>query len=132
MSLVILESSPKSRLTVLLDHFADIDDPRENWRVAFRLQELLLLVVCGTIGDCENYHGIAAWGDTHPEVLRRYAPYHHGVPTGRWLTLLMNRIPPGLFAAPSWPGCAPPHLEPCLPMPISLTAGTNRHQGELS
>lgn len=38
-------------------------------------------------------------------------PYHHGVPGGRWLTLLMNRIDPGLFSAcfsawvrETWPG----------------------------
>ena len=33
MSLVS-ESFPRSRLEALLDHFADIDDPREPWRVA--------------------------------------------------------------------------------------------------
>lgn len=99
MSLVVLESLPKSRLKALLDHFAEIDDPREPWRVAHPLPEVLLLVVCGTICDCEDYDLIAEWGEQHLSVLRRYAPFHHGVPGGRWLTLLMNRLPPGLFAA---------------------------------
>ena len=79
MSLAILESFPKSRLRALLDHFADIDDPREAWRVAHPLPEVLLLVVCGTICDCEDYDLITEWGDRHLEVLRRYAPLHHGV-----------------------------------------------------
>jgi predicted transposase YbfD/YdcC len=99
MSLVVLESFPRSRVKALLDHFGEIDDPREPWRVAHLLPEVLLLVVCGTICDCEDYDETAEWGDTHLEVLRRYAPYHHGVPGGRWLTLLMNRIAPGLFAS---------------------------------
>jgi hypothetical protein len=99
MSLVILENVPRSRLKALSDHFAQIEDPREPWRLAHRLPEVLFLVVCGTICDCEASDEIAEWGDTHLEVLRRYAPYHHGVPSGRWLTLLMNRIAPGLFAA---------------------------------
>lgn len=99
MSLVLLENLPKSRLKALLDHFGEIDDPREPWRVAHPLPEVLLLVVCGTICDCEDYDLIAEWGETHLPVLRRYAPFHHGVPTGRWLTLLMNRIGPGLFSA---------------------------------
>jgi predicted transposase YbfD/YdcC len=98
MSLAILESLPKSRLKALLDHFGEIEDPREPWRVAFPLPEVLLLVVCGTICDCEDYDLIAEWGDAHLPVLRRYLPYHHGVPGGRWLTLLMNRIDPHLFA----------------------------------
>lgn len=99
MSLVILESLPKSRLKALLEHFGEIDDPRQRWRVAHPLPEVLLLVVCGTICDCEDYAAIAEWGEEHLPVLRRYLPYHHGVPGGRWLTLLMNRINPDLFAA---------------------------------
>jgi predicted transposase YbfD/YdcC len=110
MSVGLLESLPKSRLKALLDHFGHIEDPREPWRVAHPLPEVLLLVVCGTICDCEDYDLIAEWGEEHLAVLRRYLPYHHGVPGGRWLTQLMNRINPGLFAAAftawvraSWP-----------------------------
>jgi hypothetical protein len=47
------EFSDKSRLRVLLDHFAVIADDREPWRVAHPLLEVLLLVVCGTIADCD-------------------------------------------------------------------------------
>lgn len=36
----------------LLDHFGEINDLREAWRVAHQLPEMLLLVVCGTICDC--------------------------------------------------------------------------------
>lgn len=89
----------KSRLKALLDHFSEIDDPREPWRVAHPLPEVLLLVVCGTIADCDDYEHIAAWGEAHLAFLREMLPYHHGVPGGRWLTLLMNRIDPGLFSA---------------------------------
>jgi len=54
---------------------------------------------CGTICDCEDYDVIAEWGEAHLAFLRGYLPYHHGVPCGRWLTLLMNRIDRSLFAA---------------------------------
>jgi predicted transposase YbfD/YdcC len=99
MSLAVLERFPKSRLKALLEHFAEIEDPREPWRVAHPLSEVLLLVVCGTICDCDDYDVIAGWGEAHLGFLRGYLPYHHGVPGGRWLTLLMNRIDRGLFAA---------------------------------
>jgi len=89
----------KSRLGALLDHFSVIEDPREPWKVAHPLPEVLLLVVCGTIADCDDYDHIAAWGDAHLEFLRELLPYHYGVPGGRWLTLLMNRIDPALFSA---------------------------------
>jgi predicted transposase YbfD/YdcC len=99
MSIAVLLPPEKSRLRALLDHFAVIDDPREQWRVAHPLPEVLLLVVCGTIADCDDYEGIAAWGEAHLEFLRRFLPYHHGVPGARWLNILMNRIDPGLFSA---------------------------------
>lgn len=98
MTTAVLEGFEKPRLKALLDHFAAIEDPREPWRVAHPLPEVLLLVVCGTICDCDDYDLIADWGTAHLDVLRRYLPYHHGVPGGRWLTLLMNRIDPALFS----------------------------------
>jgi predicted transposase YbfD/YdcC len=98
MTTSALDGFEKSRLRGLLDHFAAIEDPREPWRVAHPLPEVLLLVVCGTICDCDDYDLIADWGTAHLDFLRRYLPYHHGVPGGRWLTLLMNRIDPALFS----------------------------------
>jgi predicted transposase YbfD/YdcC len=99
LSLAAIEFGEKSRLRVLLDHFSAIEDPREPWRVAHPLPEILLLVVCGTIADCDDYETIAAWGERRLGFLRRFLPYHHGVPGARWLTVLMNRIDPGLFSA---------------------------------
>jgi hypothetical protein len=89
----------QSRLRLLLEHFSEIKDPREAHRVAIPLQEILLLAVCGTIADCDSYDHIAAWGKQHIEFLRRFQPFYFGVPSGRWLTLMMNRINPELFAA---------------------------------
>jgi len=39
---------------VLLDHLAAIDNPRDVRRIAHSLAELLLLVVCATIADCDH------------------------------------------------------------------------------
>lgn len=88
---------PKSRLKALLQHFGEIKDPREPWRVAYRLDEILFLVVCGTICDCDDYETITAWGEERLDFLRRYLPYDHGVPGERWLTIMMNRVDPALF-----------------------------------
>jgi predicted transposase YbfD/YdcC len=110
MSIAVVFPPEKSRLRALLDHFAIIDDPREQWRVAHPLPEVLLLVVCGTIADCDDYEGIAEWGAAHLAFLRRFLPYYHGVPGSRWLNMLMNRIEPGVFSTAfmgwvreSWP-----------------------------
>lgn len=99
MSSLTAALSDKSRLAVLLEHFATIDDPRDVRRITHPLAEILLLVVCGTIADCDDYDHIAAWGEVHLDFLRRHLPYASGVPGGRWLTILMNRINPALFSA---------------------------------
>ncbi|MBU3887014.1 transposase family protein, partial [Methylosinus sp. KRF6] len=85
-------TSPRG--TTLLDHFSIIDDPRVPWRVAHPLREVLLLVVCASMADCDHFDAIAAWGKENIGFLRRYLPYEHGAPGGRWLTLLMNRVDP--------------------------------------
>ena len=110
MSLSAAAFPRKSRLAALLEQFSQVEDPRDVRRILHPLPEILLLVVCATIADCDDYEEIAAWGAAHLDVLRRYLPYAHGVPGERWLTILMNRINPALFAAAftdwvrqSWP-----------------------------
>jgi predicted transposase YbfD/YdcC len=89
----------KPRLAILLKHFGEIADERERWRVVYPLPEVLLLVVCGTISSCDDYDEIVEWGETHLDFLRRWRPYHHGLPCADWLRTLMNRLDPGLFQA---------------------------------
>lgn len=93
-----------SRLAVLLEHFALIEDPRDVRRILHPLKEILLLVTCGTIANCDDYEDIADWGEEHVDFLRCFLPYANGVPGERWLTILMNRINPALFstAFSSW------------------------------
>ena len=80
MPLTALALGPPSRLGALLEHFSVIEDPREPCKVAHPLAEVLLLVVCGTIADCDDYDHISAWGEAHLPFLREMLPYYHGVP----------------------------------------------------
>jgi predicted transposase YbfD/YdcC len=114
MDLLPSDFGERSRLRVLLDHFSIIEDTREPHRVAYPLAELLLLAVCGTIADCDDYDAIAGWGEAHLDFLRRFLPFYHGVPSGRWLTIMMNRVSPALFSAcfSDWVrACWPDHPE---------------------
>lgn len=99
MASSLISPTERSRLAILLDHLSTIDDPRDVRRIMHPLAEILLLVVCGTIADCDDYDAIADWGEAHLDFLRRHLPFTDGVPGGRWLTILMNRIDPSLFQA---------------------------------
>lgn len=108
--LMLEEGFSRDRLALLLKHFSAIEDEREPWRVLYPLREVLLLVVCGTIAACDDFDEVAAWGKHHLDFLRRFAPFHHGIPCERWLRILLNRIDPILFkrcfeswVAATWP-----------------------------
>jgi predicted transposase YbfD/YdcC len=103
--------SPRARLALLLEHFSELDDDREAWRVLYPIEEVLLLVTCATIASCDDFDDIVEWGEHHLDFLRRFSDFHHGVPCARWLRDLVNRIDPALFArcfqgwvAALWPG----------------------------
>ncbi len=114
----------KPRLRRLLDHFAEVTDPREPWRVAHPLPEVLLLVVCGSIASCDDFDDIAAWGEAHLDFLRSFLPFEHGVPGERWLNILMNRIDSELFSAcfMAWAR----ELRPDAPELVALDGKTSR------
>jgi predicted transposase YbfD/YdcC len=110
MDPIFEEEVPRTRLTLLLQHFSAIKDNREPWRVAFPLGEVLLLVTCATIAGCDDFDDIVAWGEHHLDFLRRFSEFHYGIPCERWLRSLINRIDPILFgrcftgwAASLWP-----------------------------
>jgi predicted transposase YbfD/YdcC len=76
----------------------------------YPLREVLLLVVCATVASCDDFDDIVAWGRHNLALLRRFSPFHHGIPGERWLCILINRIDPELFrqcfeswVAATWP-----------------------------
>ena len=44
----------KDRLSLLLNHFGVVKDPREAAKVKFPLREVLFLVTCATIAGCDT------------------------------------------------------------------------------
>ena len=105
------EDVPRARVALLLKHFSRLPDGREPWRIVYPLAEVLLLLTCATIASCDDFDEIVAWGEDHLDFLRRFAPFHHGVPCERWVRTLVNRVDPQTFARcfedwirAMWPG----------------------------
>jgi predicted transposase YbfD/YdcC len=63
----------------------------------YPLAEAPLLLTCATIASCDDFDDIVAWGEHHLDLLRRFAPFHHGIPCDRWLRTLVNRVDPLTF-----------------------------------
>jgi predicted transposase YbfD/YdcC len=94
-----MDEAVTPRRKSLLEHFSAIKDSRQPCKVMYRLNEVLLLVVCGTMAACDDYDDIVLWGNEHLDFLKGLQEYHHGIPCADWLRVVMNRIEPELFAA---------------------------------
>jgi len=73
-SAAVLES------VVFLDHFADLEDPRQLGKVVYPLDEILLLSLLAVLAGAETFTGIAEFGKEKLDLLRRLRPFANGVP----------------------------------------------------
>ena len=46
-------------LEALISQFAQIEDPRCDWRVEHKLIDVLVIAVCAVIGEAESFEDIA-------------------------------------------------------------------------
>jgi predicted transposase YbfD/YdcC len=84
--------------TALLDHFSALSDPRQAWKVVYPLQEILLIVLCGTMAGAEDFADIERWAKRKLDFLKRFLPFARGVPSHDTLNDVMNALPAGLFS----------------------------------
>jgi len=63
------------RKIVFLEHFATLEDRRQQSKVQFPLDEVLLLVLCAVISGADGWVEIATWGKKKLDFLRRFLPY---------------------------------------------------------
>lgn len=78
----------------LLDHFADLEDPRTR-ESRYELRELLLVAVCAVLSGADNWVDVAMWGETKLPWLRNFLPFENGTAShdtfGRVFALLDAR-----------------------------------------
>ena len=65
---------------VFLSHFKDLHDPRQQGKVAYPLDEVLLLCLLGVLAGAEAFTEIALFGVKKIACLRRFRPFKDGTP----------------------------------------------------
>jgi predicted transposase YbfD/YdcC len=83
----------------LLEHFSALEDPRQSWKVVYPLPEVLLLVLCATLGGAEDFVEVVRWGRSKLEFLRRFLAYERGAPSHDTLCDVVSAFDPELFRA---------------------------------
>jgi predicted transposase YbfD/YdcC len=65
---------------VFLSHFKDLPDPRQQGKVTYPLDEILLLCLLAVLAGAECFTEIALFGVKKLEFLRRFRPFRDGTP----------------------------------------------------
>jgi predicted transposase YbfD/YdcC len=66
---------------VFLNHFRDLPDPRQAWKVLYPLEEILLLCLLAVLAGAETFVDIARFGQKKLGLLRRFRPFRDGTPS---------------------------------------------------
>jgi predicted transposase YbfD/YdcC len=64
-----------------LEYFGTLEDRRQQSKVQFPLDEVLLLVLCAVISGANGWVEIATWGKKKLDFLRRFLPYTYNTPS---------------------------------------------------
>jgi len=75
---------------VFLSHFNDLPDPRQQGKVTYPLDEILLLCLLAVLAGAEAFTEIALFGVKKLGFLRRFRPFENG------MAVTMNIGPPVL------------------------------------
>lgn len=64
-----------------LEHFREIEDPRQCGKVWYPLEEMLLLCLLAVLASAESWVEIAEFGKKKLEFLQRFRPFKNGTPS---------------------------------------------------
>ena len=84
-------------LTLLTDHFADIEDPRQASKVTYKLFDVLFLTLTAVISGAEGWEEIEDFGHLRLKWLKKYGDFSHGIPVHDTIARLVCRIDPQAF-----------------------------------
>lgn len=74
------ESSAFSETVVFLRYFKDLEDPRQQGKVTYPLDEIVLLCLLAVLAGAECFTEIALFGVKKLGLLRRFRPFKDGTP----------------------------------------------------
>src|SRR6476469_4968898 len=84
-------------LEALISKFAQIEDPRCDWRVEHKLLDILVIAVCAVIGEAESFEDIALYGRCKRDWLGRFLELPGGIPSHDTFRRVLMLIDPECF-----------------------------------
>jgi predicted transposase YbfD/YdcC len=75
-----------------LESFAALDDPRQQAKVMYPLQEILLLCLCAVLSGADCWVEVALYGQQRLAFLRRFLAFKQGVPSHDQLGIVFAKL----------------------------------------
>ena len=82
---------------VFLGHFKDLEDPRQQGRVDYPLEEILILCLLAVLAGADTVTDIALFGRKKLDLLRRFRPFAKGTPAHDHLGDILAVLDPEQF-----------------------------------
>ena len=83
--------------TVFLSYFEDLPDYRQKGKVAYPLEEVLLLMLAAALAGAETVADIARFGRAKLKFLQRFRLFTNGTPSHDQLGIILARLDPAAF-----------------------------------
>ena len=91
---------PDVLLDTLLDHFADLDDPRrETANRRHEFTDILMIALCAVIGGANHWTAVATFGRAKESWFRSFLNLPNGIPSHDTFSDVFARIDPKQFEA---------------------------------
>jgi predicted transposase YbfD/YdcC len=89
--------SALAETTVFLQYFKDMPDRRQQAKVIYPLDEILLLCLLAVLAGAETFTDIARFGEKKLALLRRFRPFANGTPAHDHLGDIFATLDAGAF-----------------------------------
>src|SRR3954471_9012134 len=94
---VATDGAAFAEAVVFLGHFKDLQDPRQQGKVSYPLDEVLLLCLLAVLAGAECFTEIALFGVKKLALLRRFRPFKDGTPAHDHLGDILAVLDAGQF-----------------------------------
>lgn len=81
------------------EHFGKMQDPRVERTKLYRLQEILFVLLCGSICGAESWRDFVMFGQEKLDFLREYFPFSAGIPCKNTFARVCAALEPEQFRA---------------------------------
>lgn len=81
-----------------LEFFSEMPDPRQQAKVLYPLDEIILVTLCGVICGAESYVEIEEFGNAKLPFLKRFLAFEQGIPSHDTFGIVFSKIDSKAFS----------------------------------